>query len=291
MSDSSIPVCAAPDPAPRAPRFAMPPLACDTHAHVFGPASRYPYTPNRSYTPPDASFAQYKALLRALGAERGVLVQPSVYGTDNSLMADTLRDAGPNFRGVAVLDDKASDAELEALHAVGVRGVRCNLLFRGGVDFAAVEALARRIAPLGWHLQFLLDVTRFEDLERKLSALPVDSVVDHMGHFAVAEGVGHPGFQALLSLLRGGRSWVKLSGSYRLTGLQHPPYRDVTPIARALVEAAPDRCVWATDWPHPQFHIPMPNDGDLLDQLPDWVPDEALRRRILVDNPARLYDF
>lgn len=286
-----IPICAGPDPAPRAPRFAMPPLACDTHAHVFGPAERYPYRPNRSYTPPDATFAQYRALLSTLGVERGVLVQPSVYGTDNRLLADTLRGAGPNFRGIAVLDATASDAELEALNALGVRGLRCNLLFRGGVAFADVEALARRIAPLGWHLQFLLDVSRFEDLERRLSSLPVDSVIDHMGHLPAGEGPTHPGFQALLSLLRQGRTWVKLSGSYRLTGQAVTPYGDVAPLARALIEAAPDRCVWATDWPHPQIPVAMPNDGDLLDQLADWIPDVETRRLILVDNPARLYGF
>lgn len=286
-----IPVCAGPDPAPRAPRFAVPPLACDTHAHVFGPAARYPYTPNRSYTPPDATFAQYRALLSTLGVERGVLVQPSVYGTDNRLLADTLRNAGPNFRGIAVLDATASDAELEALNALGVRGLRCNLLFRGGVAFADVEALARRVAPLGWHLQFLLDVSQFEHLEKRLSALPVDSVIDHMGHLPAAEGPKHPGFRALLSLLRQGRTWVKLSGSYRVTGQAAPPYGDVAPLARALIEAAPDRCVWATDWPHPQIPVAMPNDGDLMDQLADWAPDAETRRAILVDNPARLYGF
>lgn len=286
-----IPVCAGPDPAPRAPRFAVPPLACDTHAHVFGPAERYPYTPNRSYTPPDATFAQYRALLSTLGVERGVLVQPSVYGTDNRLLADTLRNAGPNFRGIAVLDASASDAELEALNALGVRGLRCNLLFRGGVAFADVEALARRVAPLGWHLQFLLDVSQFEKLEERLSALPVDSVIDHMGHLPAADGPKHPGFRALLSLLRQGRTWVKLSGSYRVTGQAAPPYGDVVALARALIKAAPDRCVWATDWPHPQIPVAMPNDGDLMDQLADWAPDAETRRAILVDNPARLYGF
>ena len=291
MSDNTIPVCAGPDPQPRQPRLAVPPFVCDTQAHVFGPADRYPYTANRSYTPPDAPLAAYRHVLATLGLARGVLVQPSVYGTDNRLLSDSLAMGGQDLRGVAVVDAEIGDDALEDLHRLGVRGLRLNLLFKGGVPFAVAETLAARIRPLGWHLQFLINVSAFDDLRARLSRLPVEVVVDHMGHMPTALGIDHPGFQALLALVRDGHCWVRLSGAYRITSEQLPPYRDVTPFARALVAAAPERMLWASDWPHPMIDRPMPNDGDLLDLLADWVPEEDTRRRILVDNPARLYDF
>ena len=291
MSEETIPVCAGPDPQPRQPRLAVPSLACDTHAHVFGPTTRYAYTPDRSYTPPDAPLAAYRHMLATLGLGRGVLVQPSVYGTDNRLLCDSLAAGGSDLRGVAVVDAEIGDDALEDLHRLGVRGLRMNLLFKGGVPFALAETLAARVRPLGWHLQLLIDVSVFGDLRTRLSRLPVDVVVDHMGHLPAALGIDHPGFQALLALVRDGRCWVKLSGAYRLTGERLPPYNDVTPFARALVATAPERMLWGSDWPHPMIRLPMPNDGELLDLLADWVPEEDTRRRILVDNPARLYDF
>lgn len=289
--DGVAPYCAAPDPAPRRPGFALPPLACDSHMHLFGPIERYPYQRERSYTPPDAPLESYRALMAALGHQRHVLVQPSVYGTDNSKLLDSLAVAGPGVRGVAVIDAGASDALIERLHQAGVRGARFNFVFPGGVPFSDAERLAERVAPLGWHLDFLLDVSTFEDLERRLSALAVPSVLAHMGHAPAHHGLGHPGMQALLRLLRGGRTWVKLTGGERFTGEQAAPYGDVVPVARALVAAAPERCLWGTDWPHVQLKVPMPNDGVLLDQLATWVPDSETRRAILVDNPARLYGF
>jgi predicted TIM-barrel fold metal-dependent hydrolase len=288
---SEVPYCAAPDPAPRAPGFAVPALACDTHMHIVGPAARYPYQKNRSYTPPDAPLQRYRALLATLGVARHVVVQPSVYGTDNSRLLDTLAEAGPNTRGVAVIDAKAPDALIERLHAAGVRGARFNFVFPGGVPFGDAETVARRVAPLGWHLDFLLDVSTFEDLERRLSVLATDSVVAHMGHCPTRHGLAHAGRQALLRLLQAGRTWVKLTGGERYTGEREAPYRDVVPVARALVEAAPERCLWGTDWPHVQLPVPMPNDGVLMDQLAVWCPDAEARRAILADNPARLYGF
>lgn len=291
MNDQLIPVCQAADPDVKAPRFDVPALSCDTHAHVFGPQSRYDYTANRTYTPPDALLDEYLALHGTLGIERGVLVQPSVYGTDNQAMIDALEKLEGRYRGVAVVDPDVDQDELERLHRVGVRGVRVNLLFKGGISFADVEAIAAKIQPLGWHIQALIDVSEFEDLYSRLSSLPVDVVIDHMGHMSTDKGIDHPGFQALLKLLDTGRCWVKLSGAYRFTVQEETPYSDVMPVAKALVDAAPDRMVWGSDWPHPFVHIPMPNDGDLLDMLADWVPDPILRNQILVDNPARLYDF
>ncbi|SIQ15097.1 amidohydrolase family protein [Marinobacterium stanieri] len=293
MSES-IPVCDAADPFPRAPAFTIPPGACDTHAHVFGTERIYPYTPNRTYTPPDAPVGAYRHLHERLGIARGVLVQPSVYGTDNRLQMDALaylRGQGLAYKGVAVVDADARETELDQLEAGGHCGVRMNLLFKGGIQWRDVEVLAQRLATRNWHLQFLIDVSEFEDLESRIRALPVPVVVDHMGHMDCRKGLEHPGFQALLNLLRDEQVWVKLSGAYRITAEQQPPYTDVDLFAQALVEANPNRCVWGSDWPHPHFSIPMPNDGDLLDLLARWVPDEAVRNRILVDNPAALYGF
>lgn len=287
----SIPSCQGPDPKPRQPRTIVPAGACDTHAHVFGPITRYPFIPNRSYTPPDAPLTKYKEILSMLGVERAVLVQPSVYGTDNTAMLDALASAGRNFRGVAVVDQCVSDQDLARMHEAGVRGVRGNLLNRGGISFNALQVLAPRLKELGWHIQLLMDVSEFPESRRQLAALPVDVVVDHMGHMPITKGLDHPGFQELLGLVREDRCWVKMSAPYRITSGTAVPYADVLPFARALVEANADRMLWATDWPHPAVSIPMPNDGDLVDLLAGWVPNDALRHRILVDNPAKLYGF
>ena len=291
MTDPLIPICPAADPNVRPPAFKMPALACDTHAHVFGPQRRYAYTANRTYTPPDALLDQYLALHNTLGIERGVLVQPSVYGTDNQAMIDALTQLEGRYRGVAVVEPDIDLAELERLHRAGVRGVRVNLLFKGGISYSDVETIAEKIKHLGWHIQVLIDVSEFENLYERLSTLPVDVVIDHMGHMSTAKGLDQPGFQALLKLLETGRCWVKLSGAYRVTGQTQTPYTDVLSMAEVLIHTAPERMVWGSDWPHPFVHIPMPNDGALLDMLADWAPDPALREQILVHNPARLYDF
>ena len=285
------PPCAPADPRPRAPGFPVPMGACDCHAHIFGPRDRYPYAPGRDYTPPDASLAAYRHLLDSLGMQRGVIVQPSVYGTDNRCTLDAVATLGEDFRAVVVVPPTVSDEELERLHGLGARGVRVNLLFRGGeLALADLRQLAERIQPLRWHLQLLVDVSRFPDLRELLGPLPVDLVFDHLGHPS-ATAISNPGFKAMLALLRERRAWVKLSGAYRVSGEERPPYPDVRPLVEAVLQAAPDRVLWGSDWPHPAITKPMPNDGDLLDLLGDWVSDESLRRRILVDNPARLYDF
>lgn len=291
MNDTTIPACAGPDPVPRASKIVPPPGACDCHAHVFGPVDRFPYVADRSYTPPEASYEAYRHMLSVLGLERAVIVQPSVHGTDNRVTMDAVARAGGDFRAVVVVDDAVTDRELEELASGGARGVRLNLLYRSGSEVSDVRRLAERVAPLGWHLQMLIDVSTFGDLRRELGELPVKVVFDHMGHLPAAKGTSDPGFTDMLAMIREGRAWAKLSGAYRFTGETQAPYADVVPFARAIVEAGPDRCVWATDWPHPSVTIPMPNDGALLDMLADWVPDEATRNDILVANPAKLYGF
>lgn len=291
----AAPTVPGPIVASRLPNEALPIGACDCHAHLFGPQTQYPYQVNRSYTPPDASEVSYRTLLRRLGFQRAVLVQPSVYGTDNSLMLDTLahlpQDDDIEWRGVAVVDASVSDAELERMHRLGVRGVRINLVFPGGITFDDVRSLSNRLQGLGWHIQFLVDVSCFEHLVDRLSALPTPSVIDHMGHVSTANGTQAPGFQALLQLLENDKTWVKLTGPNRISTLQTVPFTDVDPFFQALVDKRADRCVFGTDWPHVQLPTPMPRDEDLVNELLRLLPDAALRQKILTDNPAQLYGF
>jgi len=272
-----------------APKFEIPRGACDTHAHVISDGVRYPYVENRSYTPPPAPEENYLSMLAACGMDRGVLVQVSVHGTDNRYMLDVLRRHPAKLRGVAVVSSDITDRELEELHAAGVRGVRFNVLFGGGVGLDSLETLSSRIAGLGWHLQFLMDVRDLPALMPRMRKLPVPCVFDHMGHIPVAQGIDHPGFQALLHGVKEYGWWSKLSGAYRISD-RFDEYDDVTPSAQALIEAAPDRMVWGSDWPH--VAIPkMPNTGRLLNLLEKWAPTPAQRQQILVTNPQVLYDF
>ena len=282
--------CLGPDPNPRAPSFQVPSGACDCHAHVLGPPEKYPYVAERSYTPPAATLESYQALHRVLGIDRAVIVQPSVHGTDNRVTLDGIARYGPNARGVAVINADVPDHELKALDAGGIRGVRLNLLFGGGVGLSALETLSERIADMGWHVQLLLDARDLVELAPRLRRLPVAVVIDHMGHMNVAHGIDHPGFRTLLELVQDGICWIKLSGNYRISA-SGPPYKDVVPFARALIEARPRHMIWGSDWPHPALQSFMPNDGDLLDALDDYAPEADLKQSILVDNPARLYGF
>jgi predicted TIM-barrel fold metal-dependent hydrolase len=203
-----------------------------------------------------------------------------------------MAEAGPGFRMVAVVDPAVPRAELERLHAAGVRGVRFNIVTRGGIAIEGLQTMAARLKPLGWHIQLFAEAETIARLEPEIAALPVPVVIDHMGHVTTDLGLEHPGFQALLRLLGGGNAWVKLSGAYRTSRQPSAPFSDVVPYAQALIAAGPERCVWGSDWPHPMVNDrPMPNDGDLADLVTDWAPDETQRRRILVDNPARLYGF
>ncbi len=291
---AAAPMCAAADPQPRQPRLRLPAGACDCHAHVFGPWSAYPYAKARIYTPPDALPSAYQSLLATLGVERAVLVQPSVYGTDNQAMLDAMAAMGARCRGVAVVEPSVSDGELERLHAAGVRGVRINVVDvkenKGVIDMAPLSALAQRIAPLGWHVEFLMHADEFPQLDRLFADFPVPIVLGHLGYMRTDKGLQDAGFQAMLRLMRAQRCWVKLTGPYRISS-RALPYEDVTPYAHALLDAAPQQVVWGTDWPHVMVKSGMPNDGDLADLLSAWIPDATLRDQVLAANPKRLYGF
>lgn len=287
------PLCAAPSPKPRPPRMRMPRNACDTHAHICGPMREHPYSDRRVYTPPDALLPAYRDMLATLGVERAVLVQPSVYGTDNTVMLEAMRQMGGCCRGVAVVDADITDTELQRLHQGGVRGVRINVVdvaeAKGVIAIAPLERLAARIERYGWHVEFLMHADEFPNLDELFADFPVDIVLGHLGYMRTDKGIGHAGFQALLRLMRKGKAWVKLTGPYRIS-TQPFPHADTVAYAHALIEAAPERVLWGTDWPHVMVKSAMPDDGDLTDLLLDWVPD-AVREQVLVHNPAKLYAF
>ena len=296
MSDPSktgqgdIPACPEPDDLPHGPRgFVVPAGSVDTHAHVIGQPPDFPFVAGRSYTPPVASAERYLAMLDATGMAFGVLIQVSVHGTDNRLLVETLQANPRRLRGVAVVSLGQPDRVYRDLKEAGIVGLRLNDLFGGGVHLDAMADYGALCLEMGWHLQFLTDARRLPQRAGLLRRLPVPFVIDHMGHFPTTEGLHDAGFQSLLSLVRDG-GWVKLSGAFR-TSVEGPPYRDTLPYARALAEAASDRCVWGSDWPHVAHWQPMPNVGDLLDVLGAALPDEAVRNRVLADNPQRLYGF
>ncbi|GGG17906.1 2-pyrone-4,6-dicarboxylate hydrolase [Caldovatus sediminis] len=272
------------------PSWRGPAGSCDCHFHIFGPFDRYPLSPGRGYTPAECLIPAYRRVAEALGIERMVVVQPSIYGTDNACTLDATEEFGlDHARAVVVIDEATDPAALAAMARRGACGVRFNAVSGNGTPLDQLDALARRIAPLGWHLQLYTHGDTLAELAPRLAALPVPVVVDHMGGVRAADGLNGRGFQALLRLLDGGRAWVKLCG-YRISS-DGPPYADVAPFARALLAAAPERCVWGTDWPHPSLDRHMPDDGALFDLLGGWAPDTATRRRVLVDNPAALYGF
>ena len=286
--------------------FRVPPGACDCHVHVFGIAAEFPFVDSRGYTPPPAGADELLKLQATLGLSRVVIVQPSVYGTDNSCTLDGMRRLGPDrARGVAVIDDKTTAAQLKEMHAAGIRGVRVNLE-TGGVSDPAIsrrnlDAAIARVASLGWHVQVYTRLSVVEAVHDDVLKSAVPVVFDHFGGAQAAGGVNQPGFAALLDLVRAGKAYVKVSGHYR-SSTKAPAFDDVAPLARALIAANPDRIVWGTDWPHPHHADPGKelteltpsfdiDDGLALAQLPRWAPTAATRRKILVDNPARLYDF
>jgi predicted TIM-barrel fold metal-dependent hydrolase len=282
--------CPGPDPSPHGPtRYAVPSGAIDTHAHVIGLPPEYPLVPNRVFTAPAAPASDYLRVLDATGMARGVLVQVSAHGTDNRLLFETLRANSRRLKGIGVMPLRLSDKAYREAVDAGVVGLRLNTLFGGGIGLDDLESYGALCKELGWHLQFLIDGQRLPELATRLARLQVPVVIDHMGHIPASKGVKDHGFRTLISLMRDG-AWVKLSGAYRVTE-EGPPYRDTIPLGRALAEAVPERCVWGSDWPHVAHWEHMMNVGDLLDLLADWVPDEATRRRVFVDNPAQLYGF
>jgi len=283
-----LPFCAN----PTKPRYAPPPGAVDAHCHVFGPADKFPYAPERKYTPCDAPKETLFKLRDFLGFSRNVIVQATCHGTDNRAMVDAMRSSDGRARGVASVRADITDSELKELHDAGVRGVRFNFVKRL-VDFTPREVLttiASKIAPLGWHVVVYFESQDLEELTPFFTALPTRVIVDHMGRPDVTRGLDHPDFKRFLALLDANENiWSKVSGAERLSISGPPPYSDFVPFARLVVERYPDRVLWGTDWPHPNLKTHMPDDGNLVDVLPHIAPTEELQRKLLVDNPMRLY--
>jgi 2-pyrone-4,6-dicarboxylate lactonase len=282
--------CRAPDANPLKPHYVPPTGACDIHCHVFGPAHKFPYASDRSYTPPDAPFERLRALHEYLGIARAVIVQASCHGTDNAAMLDAIARSGGAYRGVASVARDVTDRELDALHAGGVRAVRFNFVrhLGGAPDLEVFDRTVQRIKDLGWHVVLHFDAEDIPMYAERISHIPVPFVIDHMGRVKAAAGVEQAPFRMLLELMRNELAWVKVCGAERVSSAGRP-FSDAVPFAAALIEAAPDRVLWGTDWPHPNISGDMPNDGELVDLFATVTADEALRRKILVDNPTRLY--
>ncbi|NDP41504.1 MAG: amidohydrolase family protein [Aromatoleum sp.] len=286
-------------PNPCMPRFRLPPGAVDAHCHVFGPGARFPYAPERKYTPVDASRDQLFALRDRLGFSRNIIVQATCHGSDNRALADALRHSDGRARGVATVKRSVTDAELREMHEAGVRGARFNFVKRL-VDFTPKDELmeiAQRLAPLGWHVVIYFEAVDLPQLLDFFTALPTTVVVDHMGRPDVTKPVDGPEFGLFVNMLREHPNiWSKVSCPERLS-VSGPPaqdgeqnaYRDVVPFARRIVETFPDRVLWGTDWPHPNLKNHMPDDGLLVDFVPHIATTPELQRKLLVDNPMRLY--
>jgi len=288
------PTVAGPRPeASRPTAFVPPPLACDAHCHVFGPAAQFPFSPTRTYTPPDSGIDDFERLQERLGLSRAVFVQASCHGTDNAAMLDAIGRGNGRYAGVAMVDESFTDADLHHLHENRVRGIRFNFVAHlgGAPDLDQFWRLVHRVAPLGWHIVLHFDAKDLPSHADLLDAMPVPYVIDHMARVPAADGVDQEPFQQLLRLMKNDeRCWVKISCAERLTATRTAPFDDVIPFAQALVATAPDRVLWGTDWPHPNLAV-MPDEGELTDLLAAFVPDESVRNRILVDNPQHLYDF
>ena len=287
-------------------RFALPAGACDCHTHIFGDSQRFPLAADRVYTPEPASIEEMRALHRALRMERVVIVQPSIYATDNACTLDAVRQLGSRARAVAVIDDKVSAAALDAMHEAGVRGIRINLATSGQTDPAAarhrLQTAGEQLKGRPWHIQMYTTLPIVDAIRDQVAASPIPVVFDHFGGAPASLGTGQPGFDALLTLVRSGKAYVKISGAYRSSDAP-PDYADVAPLAKALIAANLQRIVWGSDWPHPDSSrvagraatdvAPLQpiDDGRLLNQLETWAPSAAQRKTILVDNPARLYGY
>jgi predicted TIM-barrel fold metal-dependent hydrolase len=273
-----------------APTLKAPPNATDCHHHIYN--AKYPVDPKATLRPGDALVDDYRALQRRLGTTRHVLVQPSTYGTDNRCHLDALAAFGPTARMVAVVDDTVSPEELKRLHALGVRGIRFNLAQAGATTPEMIEPLSKRINDLGWHIQINATAVKITEIMPILERVPTPVVFDHLAHIPQPEGVSHPLYAKVRALMDKGRGWVKLSGAYADTKVGPPTYADSSAVARGYAKAAPERCLWGSDWPHPSEQSKeLPDDAILFDLLIDWVPDEKVRHRVLVENPAILYDF
>lgn len=288
--------CLPPVRDPRKPKVASPPGACDTHFHIFGPAARFPYAESRSYTPEDAPLERVLELHSTLGIERGVAVQGNAHGTDNSAMLDAVARSQGRLRGVAIVPAQTPREELRRMADVGVRALRFHHIagaLKSTFSPLGVEAflqLAPLMDELDFHLQIMIDAAELPEVVPRLAAWRRPIVLDHYALAPAAEGTSGKGFEAVRRYLSEGRIWVKVSAPYRISR-RYPDYEDVQPMHEALVAANPDQLLWGTDWPHPRLERDMPDDGHLLDLFNAWTPQTALRRRILVENPQRLYGF
>jgi 2-pyrone-4,6-dicarboxylate lactonase len=288
----TIPHIAGPNPNTRRPDFIMPPGAVDTHTHVFGPEALFPYAAGRPYTPPEAPVVAFAELHGKLGIDRAVIVNATVHGTDARVVTDAIARSGGRYLGITNIDDSFDEKALARLAEQGIRGCRFTFVSHlgGPANMEVLERAIPKIAPLGWHVDLYLEPKMIPVMAPRLQRLPVRYVIDHMGLPNAAEGLDQPNFAALLKLLReDDKAWVKISGPERASR-QGPPFADAVPFARALIETAPDRVIWGTDWPHPNVKF-MPNDGDLVDLIPKFAPDAATRQKLLVDNPVRLFGF
>ncbi len=271
------------------PKLRAPANATDCHFHIYD--DKYPPAPG-GLPAPNASPEDYRALQRRIGTTRGIVVQPSLYGTDNRPTLEGMAALGPNFRGVAVVNDKVEDPELARLHAAGIRGIRFNLAQAGATAPEMMEPLARRIKPMGWHIQINAPAPVIMARRELFQRIDATLVFDHLAHVPQPAGTGDPTFAFIKSMLERRNTWMKLSGAYADTKSGPPAYADSSAVARAFAQIAPDRMVWGSDWPHPtEKPDNKPDDAILFDLLTDWVPDAQARQRVLVDNPARLYDF
>jgi 2-pyrone-4,6-dicarboxylate lactonase len=289
--DDLTPTIPPPDPNPKKPRFKLPPLACDSHFHVFGPHSKFPYAPNRPFTPTDAPKEDLFRLHAFLGFERGVFVQSTCYGSDHAALVDLLAAGEGRYRGVALLQPSMRQAEVDKLDDAGVRGVRLHFFPRLGPPMPLIDMrrIIELVEPHGWHIAIHTGGDGLVELYDFIRSIDATVVIDHIGRVDIGEGMKGNAFSVLRRLLDTGNVWVKLSGTDRITK-QAYPYADAVPFARELATHAPERVVWGTDWPHPN-HTAVPNDGDLVDLIPEIAPDAKTRKLMLVDNPAKLFGF
>jgi len=292
MNTTAIKTIPGPDPNTKIPSFRLPPKTCDSHCHIFGPGAKYPYAVDRSYTPPDAPLEMFAALHQKLGVERAVIVNASVHGTDNRVALDAIAQSNGRYRAVANIDGSITEKSIEELHQGGFRGCRFNFVRHlGGVpDMKVFDRIVAMVTPYNWHIDLHFDAIDLPDYAAMLERLPLRYTIDHMGRVQASEGLKQKPFETLLALLKSDeKCWVKISGAERVS-TAGPPFHDAVAFARGLVETAPDRIIWGTDWPHPNVKI-MPNDGDLVDMVPLFAPEPELQEKILVANPARLFEF
>lgn len=264
---------------------------CDCHIHCYGSQEDYPVASTSPFPPPDAPVGKYREVMKNLGVERVVIAQPSAYGRDNRCTVEAVAELGPSARGVAVVDMATPTKELEQLTAAGVRGVRFHMLPGGLLPWEILEDVAARVHEFGWHIQLQLDGRELPRHEAMLRRLPGKLVIDHTGKFLDPVATDHPGFRSLLRLVDTGRVWVKLSAPYETSKVGPPDYADVGMLARELIAITPERMLWGSNWPHPSAGNTPPEDQALMGAILDWMGDEQTRRRILVDNPATVYDF